>query len=76
MDVKGIKSGVMGAKSKECWMCPFCKFDNFKSRDTCKKCDYFKSCRGGDRSRAYVTSGTLTDPDPLCLIASRAGAHA
>lgn len=48
---------------------------NNPGNNTCKKCDYFKSCRGGDRSRAYVTSGTLTDPDPLCLIAKQAGAH-
>lgn len=48
---------------------------NNPGNNTCKKCDYFKSCRGGDRSRAYVTSGTLTDPDPLCLIARQAGAH-
>ena len=42
--------------------------------NVCRKCDYFKSCRGGCRPRAYVTSGTLTDPDPLCLLAKQSGA--
>lgn len=40
----------------------------------CKKCDYFKSCRGGSRARAYVVSGSLTEPDPLCLLARQPGA--
>ncbi|MBI3929686.1 MAG: radical SAM protein [Armatimonadetes bacterium] len=35
----------------------------------CKTCDYFRSCRGGSRSRTYATLGALTEPDPLCLIA-------
>ncbi len=37
--------------------------------NVCKKCDYFKSCRGGCRSRTYATIAALTEPDPLCLIA-------
>ncbi len=35
----------------------------------CNSCEYFRSCRGGFRSRAYATYGALTEPDPLCLIA-------
>jgi radical SAM protein with 4Fe4S-binding SPASM domain len=38
----------------------------------CKSCTYFRSCRGGCRSRTYAVLGALTEPDPLCLIARQA----
>lgn len=38
----------------------------------CNNCDYFRSCRGGSRARTYASLGSLTEPDPLCLIAKEA----
>lgn len=38
----------------------------------CNNCDYFRSCRGGSRSRTYATLGSLTEPDPMCLVAKEA----
>jgi radical SAM protein with 4Fe4S-binding SPASM domain len=40
----------------------------------CRKCSHFKACRGGDRARAYVSSGSVTEPDPMCLLAKQASA--
>jgi radical SAM protein with 4Fe4S-binding SPASM domain len=50
-------------------------FKNIRSapgNPVCNACDYFRSCRGGSRARAYVTLGSLTEPDPICSIASEA----
>ncbi len=38
----------------------------------CNNCDYFRSCRGGSRARTYATLGSLTEPDPICLVAKEA----
>lgn len=35
-------------------------------RGACADCDYGTVCGGGCRSRAFVQSGDLRDPDPLC----------
>ncbi len=37
--------------------------------NVCKRCNYYRSCRGGCRTRTYATIAALTEPDPLCLIA-------
>lgn len=50
-------------------------FRNIRSapgNPVCNTCDYFRSCRGGSRARAYVTLGSLTEPDPVCSIADEA----
>ncbi len=48
-------------------------FKNMRSapgNPICNSCDYFRSCRGGSRARTYVALGSLTEPDPVCTIAS------
>lgn len=48
-------------------------FKNIRSapgNPICNACEYFRSCRGGSRARTYVTIGSLTEPDPTCLIAN------
>lgn len=50
-------------------------FRNLRSspgNPVCNNCDYFRSCRGGSRERAYAELGSLTEPDPLCLVAKEA----
>lgn len=47
-------------------------FKNIRSapgNPICNACEYFRSCRGGSRSRTYITLGSLTEPDPTCPIA-------
>lgn len=48
-------------------------FKNIRSapgNPVCNSCNYFRSCRGGSRARTYVTIGSLTEPDPVCTVAS------
>lgn len=36
--------------------------------DYCKKCEFFKVCRGGCRAAALACTGTFNGPDPYCVI--------
>ena len=33
----------------------------------CKTCEFYKSCRGGCLSRAYLEYGSITEPDAFCF---------
>lgn len=37
-----------------------------KGNDVCKKCKYYKVCRGGCRARSLYLFGNLDEVDPLC----------
>lgn len=73
--VDAMPAGNIREKSlKEIWQAST-TFKNIRSapgNPVCNACDYFRSCRGGSRARTYVTLGSLTEPDPVCSIASEA----
>ena len=73
--IESMPAGNIREKSlKDIWQSSTV-FRNIRSapgNPVCNACDYFRSCRGGSRARAYVTLGSLTEPDPVCSIAGEA----
>lgn len=55
---------------KEIWQGSdaFKKFRGFPGNETCHKCDYFSSCRGGCRIRAIMATQNGSAIDPNCFI--------
>lgn len=40
---------------------------NNREIEECKDCDFFKTCRGGCATRAYLEHGTMNAPDAFCF---------
>jgi radical SAM protein with 4Fe4S-binding SPASM domain len=55
---------------KEIWQFSdaFKKFRGFPGNETCHKCDYFSSCRGGCRIRSIMATQNGSAIDPNCFI--------
>lgn len=55
---------------KEIWQTSdaFKKFRGFPGNETCHRCDYFSSCRGGCRIRAITATQSGSAIDPNCFI--------
>ncbi|NDD26832.1 MAG: radical SAM protein [Proteobacteria bacterium] len=55
---------------KEIWQTAeaFKKFRGFPGNETCHKCDYFSSCRGGCRIRAIMATQSGSAIDPNCFV--------
>lgn len=55
---------------KEIWQTAdaFKKFRGFPGNETCHKCDYFSSCRGGCRIRAIMATQNGSAIDPNCFV--------
>lgn len=55
---------------KEIWQNSesFKKFRNFPGNETCHKCNFFSSCRGGCRIRAILSTQNGSSIDPNCFI--------
>jgi radical SAM protein with 4Fe4S-binding SPASM domain len=47
-------------------------FNDIKNRNCniCYYCEYFKNCRGGCASRAFLENNSLNSPDPFCYKAA------
>jgi len=64
-------SNVNDFSVKEAWMRflgnPMVKIvRNPKPGNPCDKCDFWGNCMGGCYARAYILTGSIENPDPLC----------
>jgi len=69
---------VRKSSIKEIWQTSdaFKKFRGFPGNETCHKCDYFSSCRGGCRIRAIMATQNGSAIDPNCFVMPQPAATA